>query len=739
MEGAEVAPAGAYGAPFLVAAPDLPVAVHSLVNNDTLAARGAGVDAGIEGLGHGGYAMSDVWALAVVAVVTAGCLAVRGSRLSGRLVAAINGAAASHRELQARGKALLQEKRESGTAGTTGSTLLADASRSIDPLAELLREFRRTDKSLLAVATAGMLAFMFFKFIATPRIQYALLDVVIAQAAAVVQPTGSASSGDAIGASGLQRLFGDKAAPLAWAMAVVWASRFLALMVSDILFEMSTQKVRVGLRERLFNAILGQDTFFFDSVKSGELCARLTGDADKIEKVISESALRLGKAAMRIVGALVTMLYYHRVMCSLLVAFAPLEMWLGRRLGAMQKRVTEVRAAAMASADAAAAESISNARTVKCLAGQDHERTVYSSHLDRYLEVLRASLAPSAVLKYGHRAVAYTEGLVLALAGMWLILDHQMTVGEWLAFHAFYGNYREGLRHFIDLWTSLSDAMGHSKRYYAVLGREPTIPDTGGAKPATCTGDVHFRDVRFSYAVHGASARAAAAADVLNGVSFSLHPGRVVALVGASGAGKSTCVGLLSRLWDVTGGAIELDGRDVRELDATWVRQQVAVVEQSPALFDRSIADNIAYAMQPRPSQERIEAAARAACAHDFIARLAGGYDTLIGERGVRLSGGERQRIGLARALVRNPRVLVLDEATASLDAASEHAVQAALDRLLVGRATLVVAHRLSTVRAADEILVMDAGRIVERGTHESLLALAGGTYAAFVEHQRLR
>lgn len=660
------------------------------------------------------------WAILILLIGAWLVISVRWRELRDKVEAAVE----AHGKLQARGRQLLREKAEAGQAGG----LLAVAARRVDPLRALVGEFRRTrHRGALAGATLLVLCFIYFKFVAFPQAQFALIDVVVDRA----------KEEGLMDTDSLWDLYTNHVMPLCWILFAIQIGRLVALVASDVLFEVATQEVRVDLRTRLFNAILDQEAFFFDSVKSGELTARLTGDADRIERVISDAALRLSKALLRTAAAITCMLYFHRAVCLLLMLFAPIEVYLMAKVGSMNRSVTEVRAHALAASDAAAVESISNARTVKCLAGQDLERSLYRRHLDEYLGVLRSSLAPKLFIIYTHRAVLYSEAVLLWALGMYLVLSGAMTIGEWLLLKDQYSNYKDGIRNFTELWTTLSEAMGHSKRYYAVVERVPLLHDRGGEKPSACVGTLRFRDVKFAYPEHGNAA--GTGTNVLHGVSFDVRSGQVVALVGPSGSGKSTCVGLVSRLWDATGGSVELDGRDVRTLDATWIRQRIAVVEQSPSLFDRSIADNIAYAMEQRPSDDEIKAAAQAACAHDFIMRLPHGYDTLIGERGVRLSGGERQRIGLARALVRNPRVLVLDEATASLDASSEREVQLALNRLMAGRSTLVVAHRLSTVRAADNILVMSRGHIVESGTHEELMAIDGGTYATFVQHQTLQ
>jgi ATP-binding cassette subfamily B protein len=262
---------------------------------------------------------------------------------------------------------------------------------------------------------------------------------------------------------------------------------------------------------------------------------------------------------------------------------------------------------------------------------------------------------------------------------------------------------------------------------FELLDRAPTIPSSGGERLATTQGRVELQGVRFSYP-------ARADVPVLQGIDLTIQPGEVVAIVGPSGAGKSTIAGLLGRLYDPQGGRILLDGKDLKELDPEWLRQQIGVVAQEPLLFSSSIADNIRYG-RAGASDSEVEAAARAANAHDFVSRFPEGYKTLVGERGVQLSGGQKQRVAIARAVLKDPRLLILDEATSALDAESEHLVQDALDRLMKGRTTLIIAHRLSTVMGANRVMVLEGGQVVQSGSHSALMTQEG-LYRRLVERQ---
>ena len=283
-----------------------------------------------------------------------------------------------------------------------------------------------------------------------------------------------------------------------------------------------------------------------------------------------------------------------------------------------------------------------------------------------------------------------------------MVARGEMTLGALTSFLVYTLVMAFALGGLADLWADFMRASGAAERVFELLDRTPKVPIEGGAKPASARGEVALKDVVFAYPSRPEIG-------VLQGLSLSLPAGKVVAVVGASGAGKSTIAGLIGRLYDPEGGAVEFDGQDIKSLDPGWLRQQIGVVAQEPILFSTTIADNIRYG-NPGATDEEVEAAAKAANAHDFVVGFPEGYKTMVGERGVQLSGGQKQRVAIARALLKDPKMLILDEATSALDAESEHLVQQALDRLME-RTTLVIAHRLSTVVGADQVAVMDAGK----------------------------
>ena len=308
-----------------------------------------------------------------------------------------------------------------------------------------------------------------------------------------------------------------------------------------------------------------------------------------------------------------------------------------------------------------------------------------------------------------------------------LVLAGEMSAGQLTSFLVYTLIVGFSLGALADLWADFMKAVGAAERVFELMDREPAIPSHGGRDLTRVDGRIELNDVVFAYPSRPNTT-------VLQRLTLHVAPGEVVALVGPSGAGKSTLAALLQRFYDPGAGVVTLDGVDLRELEPAWLRRQIGTVAQEPVLFSASVADNIRYG-RPGATMEEIVEAARVANADRFVRLFPEGYDTLVGERGVQLSGGQKQRVAIARAVLKDPRVLVLDEATSALDAESEHLVQEALERLMRGRTTFIIAHRLSTVLGADRVVVIDGGTVAQSGTHETLMA-EGGLYRRLVERQ---
>ncbi|WP_394539863.1 ABC transporter ATP-binding protein/permease [Lysobacter enzymogenes] len=374
-----------------------------------------------------------------------------------------------------------------------------------------------------------------------------------------------------------------------------------------------------------------------------------------------------------------------------------------------------------------AVDSLLNYETVKYFNNEEHEALRYDDNL-RHLENAQVmSIKTLAVLNLG-------QSLTVALgvtAMMWLaalgVVEGRMTVGDLVLVNAYLLQLSAPLFMLGMMYREVKQALTNMERLFGLLDERQDVRDSDGAAAlASARPAVRFREVRFGYDPRR---------EILRGVDFEIPAGATVAVVGHSGSGKSTLARLLYRFYDVDAGAIEIDGTDLRALSQSSLRGAIGIVPQDTVLFNDTIGYNIRYG-RPEASEADVEAAARAAHIHEFIVGLPDGYDTPVGERGLKLSGGEKQRVAIARALLKNPSILIFDEATSALDSKSERAIQAELDRLAVGRTTLVIAHRLSTVMDADQILVMDAGRILERGTHAQLLA-TNGVYAQMWDLQR--
>ena len=380
-------------------------------------------------------------------------------------------------------------------------------------------------------------------------------------------------------------------------------------------------------------------------------------------------------------------------------------------------------------ASASAVDSLLNYETVKYFNNEEHEAQRYDASLRRMEEANVKSYKTLAVLNVGQSAIIAVGVTVLMAKASWGVVHGGLSVGDLVLVNAYLLQMAMPLNYLGMMYREVKQALTNIERLWGLLDETQEVVDRDGAGRLHATQPrVSFEAVRFGYDPRR---------EILHGIDFEVPPGHRVAVVGHSGSGKSTLARLMYRFYDISGGAIRIDGRDIRDLHQDSVRAAIGIVPQDTVLFNDSIRYNIRYG-RPEATDAEVEDAARAAHIHRFIESLPDGYDTPVGERGLKLSGGEKQRVAIARALLKNPAILIFDEATSALDSASEKAIQAELDRIAIGRTTLIIAHRLSTVMDAHQILVMDAGNIVERGTHAELLAL-GGHYAAMWRLQQQR
>jgi ATP-binding cassette subfamily B protein len=482
----------------------------------------------------------------------------------------------------------------------------------------------------------------------------------------------------------------------------------------DYFFAWGAERVGVRLRRLVFETLLRQDIQFFDSRDTGEITTRLWADVPPLEHALGEELADTLKNAVFIVCGTALLFYTSPQLTLFVMLGLPPILFaasvLGRRVKARAADVQH----AHGEAGAAAAEVLAGVRTVRAFVQEPAERVRFDRQLARALEFARRKVHARAALG-GISVIAGESAALLAIwVGGRMIVAHQMTQGALISFMLYALLVARGLRSGSRFSAEALRAIGAAAWVFDLIEQQPHIPLEGGLRPADFAGSVTFERTRFRYPTRPD-------VEALKGIDLRIEAGQVVAIVGASGSGKSTLLNLLLRFYDPHEGRVLVGGVDIRDLDPSWLREQIATVMQEPVLFSRSIEENIRYGL-PSADVRAVETAAEWAQAGEFIRGLRGGFSAAVGDRGVQLSGGQRQRLAIARALLRRPKILILDEATSALDAGLESVVQQALRAIEYHPTTIIIAHRLSTVSRVDRVVVLEQGRIVDSGTHDELV-----------------
>ena len=552
----------------------------------------------------------------------------------------------------------------------------------------------------------------------------AFVALVITASISLIMPLAVRQVVDGFSTATIDIIDGYFLAALAIALALALGTGLRYYLVTRL-----GERVVADIREAVFARVISMSPAFFERIMTGEVLSRITTDTTLILSVIGSSVSVALRNMLIFAGGLALMLYTSPKLTGLVLLIVPVVVVpivvLGRRLRKLGRENQDW----IAESSGKASEALLSVQTVQAFTHEDLSRTQFNEVTEQSYVSAKRRIATRAVMTVIVIALIFSGVVGVLWIGMRDVRAGDMSVGALVQFVIFSVMVAGGVGALTEIWSELQRAAGATERLVDLLNASDPVRDPArpAPLPEPVKGAIRFDEVSFRYPARPEHL-------ALDGVSFEVRPGETVALVGPSGAGKSTIIQLIERFYDPLEGAVRLDGADLRDLARHEFRRHMALVPQDAVIFATTARENIRFG-RPDATDAEVEAAARAAYAHDFLSRLPEGYDTQVGERGVMLSGGQKQRIAIARAILRDAPVLLLDEATSALDSESERLVQSAIDKMAEGRTTIIIAHRLATVKNADRILVFDEGRIVAQGSHDELVS-QGGLYARLARLQ---